>query len=173
MSLFSALTNLAGIGVSLYSSYKQSEAAEDANVEIRKANAARKEIRDAEAVKRRRSEAKQKIQQIREGRKIRAKVVSSGEQGGRNAFGSSFTGFQGSITSTTSANLGYLNQISKIDDSIFNTGTQYSIFANRAQMFKNEIDTYKGITKVASLASEGAKEFEGFYNTLKEGKYIG
>ena len=173
MSIFSALASTLGVGFTAYSTFKQLGAAEDANVEIRKANAARKEIRDAEAVKRRRSEAKQKIQQIREGRKIRAKAVSMGEQGGRNAFGSSFTGFQGSITSTTSANLGYLNQISKIDENIFNTGTQYSIFANKAQEFKNEIQTYKGITELSKTAVKAVPIFENFYETLKRGKYFG
>tara|TARA_R110002167_G_scaffold292349_1_gene496994 strand:+ start:45 stop:566 length:522 start_codon:yes stop_codon:yes gene_type:complete len=173
MGLFSSFIGLAGLGISAYSTVKQLDLAEDANVEIGKANDARKRIRDAEAVKRRRSETKQKIQQLREGRKVRAKAVSMGEQGGRNAFGSSFTGFQGSITSTTSANLGYLNQISKIDENIFNTGTQYSIFANKAQEFKNEIQTYKGITELAKTGVKALPVFDNFYETLKRGKYFG
>jgi hypothetical protein len=171
-SLIASVASVAGAGVQIYSGVKSVQLAKQANKEVRRANAASEEISRMNATKRRLSESKQKIQQVRAARIARGKTASIGEQTGKSGAGSSFAGFGGSIVSTASSNLGYLNQISGLDESIFNKGTEYNIFANKANQLKGQIDTLGSISKVASAFPGVVKEGGNLYKTISKGKWF-
>jgi len=170
MGLFDILSAGASIvktGFDIYSGRQQVSAAEDASDSIRAANAESRKARALEATKRRRNEAKTKLVQIREARKVRAQARSAGVRGGRSASGSSFAGFEGSIISTSSSNLGTLNFLGSVDESIFQTFQKQNIFANEAEQSRQLIKTIQARQNLVSAGVKALPVANSIFQSIK------